>query len=84
MFRTLLALSLALTATSSLAAETTQADNEAPSCIKAEPAAAGKPATTGDSSSTGSRPGNPAPVRPRASSTRSTPRWSSLLPGMFR
>jgi hypothetical protein len=75
MYRMLLALSLALAVPAALAAEPVPAESETPGCPKAEPAAGAAPAAT--------RPGSPAPVRPRAS-TRSGPRWHSLLPGMFR
>lgn len=83
MFRTLLALSLALSVIGAQAAEAPQAEAEAPSCIKSEPAA-GKPDAAGEGAAATARPGTPAPVRPRGSSPRNTPRWHSLLPGMFR
>lgn len=82
MYRMLLALSLALAAPASFAAEPVPTESEAPGCTKAEPAAGQAPATA-EGSTTPARPGSPAPVRPR-SSVRSGPRWHSLLPGMFR
>jgi hypothetical protein len=82
MYRMLLALSLALAVPAALAAEPVPAESETPGCPKAEPAAGAAPAAT-EGTTTATRPGSPAPVRPRAS-TRSGPRWHSLLPGMFR
>jgi len=82
MYRMLLALSLALAAPVALADEPVPVESAAPGCTKAEPAA-GKTPAAAEGSTTAARPGSPAPVRPR-SSTRSGPRWHSLLPGMFR
>lgn len=82
MIRTLLALFLALAATGALASEPMPAEAEAPQCEK-DPAQAGKASGSAAGSSTASRPGTPAPVRPRSATTR-TPRWHSMLPGMIR
>ncbi|MFY2763450.1 hypothetical protein [Arenimonas sp. MALMAid1274] len=83
MYRMLLVLSLALFATGSQAAEAVPVESESEACPKSEPAA-GKPAANGEGTSSTARPGAPAPVRPRSTSARGTPRWQSLLPGMFR
>lgn len=84
MFRTLLALCLALSAAVALATETPPADTPTPGCIKVE-REAGTPVATGDGkSAAAARPGTPAPVRPRTGNTRGGPRWHSMLPGMIR
>lgn len=83
MYRMLLALSLVLAVPAALAAEPVPTESEAPGCTKAEPAA-GKTPANAEGSTTAARPGSPAPVRPRATGTRSGPRWHSLLPGMIR
>lgn len=82
MLRTLFALFLAVAATGAIAAEPLPTDAEAPQCEKAA-AQSGK-TSEGSGATTASRPGTPAPVRPRSASGRSTPRWHSLLPGMIR
>lgn len=83
MLRTLLALFLALAAAGALAAEPMPTDAEAPQCDKGE-AQASKSSVGAPGSATTSRPGTPAPVRPRSATARSTPRWHSMLPGMIR
>lgn len=82
MIRPLLVLSLALFATDARAVEAAQANPEASGCPKSEAAPEKAPAieTTGAAA----RPGTPAPVRPRSTTARGTPRWHSLLPGMIR
>ena len=82
MYRMLLALSLALSAAGTLAAEPVPVESESAGCPKAEPATA--KTNTASEGTTSTRPGTPAPVRPRSTTTRGTPRWHSLLPGMFR
>ena len=82
MIRPLLVLSLSLLAANVLAAEAVEADREAAGCPKVEAAAGKEPAV--DGKATPARPGNTAPVRPRTGTVRGTPRWHSLLPGMFR
>ncbi|TNJ33894.1 hypothetical protein [Arenimonas terrae] len=82
MIRPLLVLSLSLLAANALAAEAVEADPETSGCPKTE-AAAGKEPTT-DGKAPPARPGTTAPVRPRTGTVRGTPRWHSLLPGMFR
>lgn len=83
MMRALLVLSLFLFAASAFAVEPAQAEPDASGCPKSE-AARGKPPTE-EGQATPTRPGNTAPVRARSSGTvRGTPRWHSLLPGMFR
>ena len=83
MLRTLLALFLAMSAAGVLAAEPLPTDAEAPQCEKDE-AQANKASGGAAGSTTATRPGTPAPVRPRSATTRSTPRWHSMLPGMIR
>ncbi len=83
MLRTLLALFLALAATSAVGAQALPADAETPPCEK-DSSQAGKSAAGSAGSTTAARPGTPATVRPRSASGRSTPRWHSLLPGMIR
>ena len=83
MYRMLLALSLALAVPAALAAEPVPVESEAPGCTKAKPAS-GEPPANADGTTPATRPGSPAPVRPRAAGTRSGPRWHSLLPGMIR
>jgi hypothetical protein len=83
MIRTLLSLALLFSAAGVFAAEPAPADIDAPGCPKAEQAKDGLPPD--DASKASSRPGTPAPVRPRNDArSRGTPRWHSLLPGMFR
>jgi hypothetical protein len=83
MIRTLLAFSLLLSAAGAFAAEPEPSATDAPGCPKAEQAQDKAPPE--DASKAASHPGTPAPVRPRnASTSRGTPRWHSLLPGMFR
>lgn len=84
MYRMLLALSLVLFAAGSLAAEPVPVETESEGCPKTQAASGGKPAATGEGATTTARPGAPTPVRPRSSTARGTPRWHSLLPGMFR
>lgn len=81
MLRTSLALFLAFSASGALAADAVPADAEAPGCER-EQVQASKSTAGADSASPAARPGTPAPVRPRTS--RGTPRWHSLLPGMIR
>ena len=82
MLRTLLALLLAFASAGALADEPLPVESETPQCEK-ETAQATK-AIPGAPGTSSSRPGTPAPVRPRGTSGRSTPRWHSLLPGMIR
>lgn len=82
MIRPMLVLSLSLLAANAFAAEAVPADAEASGCPKAEAAAGKEPAADGNTPA--ARPGTPAPVRPRTGTQRGTPRWHSLLPGMFR
>jgi hypothetical protein len=81
MLRTLLALFLAFSAAGALAAEPPPAEEHAPGCEREQTQASKTPAGA-DATSPAARPGTPAPVRPRSS--RGTPRWHSLLPGMIR
>jgi len=81
MYRALLVLSLALSASAAQAAEATEAGAETRVCIKSEPES--KAVAGGEASGTAVRPGEPAPVRPRQGA-RGAPRWNSLLPGMIR
>lgn len=82
MIRPLLVLSLALFTADAIAAEAAQANPEAGGCPKSE--AAPEKAPTTETSGTTASPGTPAPVRPRSTTARGTPRWHSLLPGMIR
>lgn len=83
MIRTLLSFALLLSAAGAFAAEPPPTDVDAPGCPKTEQAKDKSPPD--DASKASNRPGAPAPVRPRnATTTRGTPRWHSLLPGMFR
>lgn len=84
MSRIFLVLSLALLASPALAEEASGDAVRKEACPQAEQASAedsGK-----DAGQASARPGDPAPVRPRASagSGRSGMRWHSLLPGMMR
>lgn len=82
MNRTLLAMTLLLSAAGAFAAEPAASGNDAPGCPKAEPVQEKSPDET---TKTSTRPGTPAPVRSRTTtSSRGTPRWHSMLPGMFR
>lgn len=83
MLRTLFALFLAFASVGALAAEPLPVDSETPQCEKGD-AEASKAGAGAPGASSASRPGTPAPVRPRSASGRSTPRWHSLLPGMIR
>ncbi|WP_146908184.1 hypothetical protein [Arenimonas daejeonensis] len=82
MIRPLLVLSFALFAADAIAAEAAQANPETSGCPKSEVAPEKAPAN--ETSGTTARPGTPAPVRPRSTTVRGTPRWHSLLPGMIR
>lgn len=82
MIRPMLVLSLSLFAANAFAVETVEADTEAAGCPKAEAADGKEP--TADGKAPPARPGTTAPVRPRTGTVRGTPRWHSLLPGMFR
>ncbi|KAA2285411.1 hypothetical protein [Arenimonas fontis] len=83
MYRIPLLLSLLLLIGPAWAEESVADPGRKPACPQAEQAngdEAGKDAHPGSG-----RPGDAAPVRPRASSAgRSGPRWHSLLPGMMR
>ena len=82
MNRPLLVLSLALFALNVSANDVVEAERENPGCPKSEAEAGKEPGTDGKAPP--ARPGNTAPVRPRAGAARGAPRWHSLLPGMFR
>lgn len=83
MIRTLLAFPLLLSAAGVFAAEPEAPATGAPGCPKAEQAQEKAPPE--DASKAASHPGTAAPLRPRNTATsRGTPRWHSLLPGMFR
>jgi hypothetical protein len=83
MIRMLLAFSLLMSAAGVFAAEPEAAASAAPDCPKAEQAK--EKAPPDEASKAASHPGTPAPVRARGTTTsRGTPRWHSLLPGMFR
>lgn len=81
--RTLLALLLAFATMGAFAADVVPTDAESPQCEK-DASQAGKSTAGSSGSTTVARPGTPAPVRPRSASSRSTPRWHSMLPGMIR
>jgi hypothetical protein len=82
MNRTLLALCLLLLAAVATAAEPLPPEAEPEQCPKAE--AAREKAPPADASKASGHPAAPATVRPRGTAARGTPRWHSLLPGMFR
>lgn len=86
MARSLFVLPLLLCSTVAFAVEPAPAQNDAPSCPRAQDEQQ-KSAET-ETAAPAARPGTPAPVRSRSSSGgsagRGTPRWHSMLPGMVR
>jgi hypothetical protein len=83
MKRTLLALPLLLCAAGAFAADPAPTEATEASCPKAQ--AEQEKAQANQATPAATQSGTPAPARARgATATRGTPRWHSMLPGMFR
>ena len=83
MTRLPIALLFGLLASAAFAGEPAPAEEASPACPKATEERAEPRPTAGTAKAVSKRPAG-TPVRPASGGRSATPRWNSLLPGMFR